>query len=233
MFVQVSHDASSCKLVTTFVRASQPQQLLLSVFVHVSHDVCSWMLVTTPSLEWFVHLDVASFLSSPDLPERSIGSCDVEKAEIRSSASSTVAVSIVAGFTWEVDRFMRRWEGGNQVLGIFFGSYASYYFVVRERFLEAVGGTRFLQAVRDIILQEVREWFFDTTRGARVILWSYERCESDSSRLRVILEWFLEATKEEEATRWLEKVDNKVERDMPYDLQWSRLIADLMEYDTW
>ncbi len=24
-----------------------------------------------------------------------------------------------------------------------------------------------------------------------------------------------------------------VEREMPYDLQWSRLIADLKEYDTW
>ena len=39
-----------------------------------------------------MHLDVASFLSSPDLPERSIGSCDVEKAEIRSSASSSVVM---------------------------------------------------------------------------------------------------------------------------------------------
>ena len=155
--------------------------------MQVSHNnscwVCLCTLVTTPSLEWFVHLDVASFLSSPDLPERSIGSCDVEKAEIRSSASSTVAVSIVAGFTWEVDRFMRRWEGGNQqVLGIFFGSYASYYFVVRERFLEAVGGTRFLQAVRDIILQEVQEWFFDATRDARAILLGYEWYLSDSSK---------------------------------------------------
>ena len=47
-----------------------------------------------------MHLDVASFLLlSPDLPERSIGSYNVEKAEIRSSASSLVAVSIVAGFT--------------------------------------------------------------------------------------------------------------------------------------
>ena len=175
MFVQVSHDASSCKLVTTFVRASKPQHLLLSVFVHVSHYVCSCTLAT----KW-----------------------------VRAFGCS--AVSIVAGFTWEVDQFIRRWEGGNQVLGIFFGSYASYYFeLYKSDSSKLQGGTRFLQAVRDIILQEVREWFFDTTRGARVILRSYERCKSDSLKLREIREWFLEATKEEEkATRWLEKVDN-------------------------
>jgi hypothetical protein len=39
-----------------------------------------------------VHLDVAPFLSSPDLPERLISSYDVEKAEIKSSASSSVVM---------------------------------------------------------------------------------------------------------------------------------------------
>jgi len=34
------------KLVTTYVRACQPRQLLLSMFVQVSHDVCSCKLVT-------------------------------------------------------------------------------------------------------------------------------------------------------------------------------------------
>jgi hypothetical protein len=57
-----------------------------------------------------------------------------------------------------------------------------YYFVVQEQFLEAVGETRFFQAIRDIILQEVREWFLDTTRDARAILIGYVRYESDSSK---------------------------------------------------
>ena len=47
-----------------------------------------------------------------------------------------------------------------------------------EQFLKAVGGTRFLQAVRDI----------DTTRGARAILQYYKRCKSDSLKLKEIRE---------------------------------------------
>ena len=57
-----------------------------------------------------MHLDVASFLlSSPDLPERSIGSCDVEKAEIRSSASSSV-VMLRTTLLYESDS-SKLWEG--------------------------------------------------------------------------------------------------------------------------
>ena len=100
-----------------------------------------------------------------------------------------------------------------QVLGIFFSSYALYYFSElyesdssklwegQECFLDTSRYKRFLQAVRDIILQEVREQFFDTTRGAKAILRSYERYESDS----------------------LKRQEKK--RSMPIDLLWLRLIV--------
>ena len=104
------------------------------------------------------------------------------------------AVSIVVRLTL-IGRSVHTTLRRRKVLGIFFGSYASYYLfwwvradthrpsilprIVRERFLEAMWGTRFLQAVRDMILHEAWEWFFDTTRGARAILWSYKRYESD------------------------------------------------------
>ena len=50
----------------------------------------------------------------------------------------------------------------------------------QECFLDTSRYKRFLQAVRDMILQEAREQFFDTTRGARANLLSYKRYESDS-----------------------------------------------------
>ena len=57
-----------------------------------------------------MHLDVASFLSSPDLPERSIGSYDVEKAEISRSSASSLVVMLRTTLLYESDS-SKLWEG--------------------------------------------------------------------------------------------------------------------------
>ena len=170
MFVQVSHDASSCKLATTCVRASQPRQLLLSMIVHVSHDNSCWVCSCTLATKW-----VFAF------------GCN-------GSRFYRHRIDFVGQ---SVHTTLRRRKSGPRHL-LWYLSFVLFLRIIRERFLEAVEGTRFLQAVWDMIIQEAQEWLFDTTRGARAILRSYERYE-----------WFLEATREEEkATRWLEKVDN-------------------------
>ena len=57
-----------------------------------------------------MHLDVASFLLSPDSPERSISSYDVEKAEISRSSASSSVVMLRTTLLYESDS-SKLWEG--------------------------------------------------------------------------------------------------------------------------
>jgi len=148
MFVQVSHDVCSCKLVTTYVCARQPRQLLLSMFVHVSHDNSCWVCLCMLATKWvraFGCNGIRFYCHRIDF-DWSIVSYNIEKVEIRSSAS---------------------------------------FLVVKLRTISAIYTRAFPQSCgRDKIPPSCLG--YDNTRGARVIIRYYERCESNSSKLREI-----------------------------------------------
>ena len=141
------------------------------MFVHVSHDNSCWVCSCTLATNWVraFGFDGSRFYCHRSDFDWLIGSYDVEKAEIRSSASSLV-VKLRTTST-NCTRAIPQSCGRDKIPPSFLG--------------------------------------YDNTIGVRVIIWYYKRCKSNSSKLREIREWFLEATREEEkATRRLEKVNN-------------------------